>query len=317
MLDLVIVGAGPTGLYAAFLAGTNRLKTAIIEASIDLGGQLTLYKEKAIYDVPGFTQIEGGSLIESLYKQYEQYRADMPIHINTQAIDIIELENHYCVKTTTGVFETKTVLLANGGGLFKPRLLEMGVDESLKNIHYFVDDIRKYENQKIVILGGGDSAIDWALSFLTVTKDVTLIHRRHDFRAHMANVEKIQNTGHVLTPYTPKTLFHKGDKIEKILIENLENQTEMTLDVDHLFVFYGVSLAKQSTDLWQVELDHKAIKVDTSMQTNRQGVYAVGNCVYYPGKLKMIGTGFGEAATAIGAITNHLYPERKNPYLAK
>lgn len=317
MLDLVIVGAGPTGLYAAFLAGVNRLKTAIIEASIDLGGQLTLYKEKPIYDVPGYMKIDGGVLIETLYNQYIQYQRDIPIHINTQAIEVLETGNHYCVKTTSGIFEAKTVLLANGGGLFKPRLLDMTNDQTIENIHYFVDDISKYKNQKIVILGGGDSAIDWALSFLAVTPEVTLIHRRHDFRAHMAYVERIQKEGKVLTPFESKHMLINNQRIEKITIENLEDHLEMTLDVDHLFVFYGVSLAKQSSDLWQVELDHKAIKVNTNMQTSRQGIYAVGNCVYYPGKLKMIGTGFGEAATAIGAITNQLYPERKNPYLVK
>jgi ferredoxin/flavodoxin---NADP+ reductase len=159
--------------------------------------------------------------------------------------------------------------------------------------------------------------VDWAISFLNITDDLLLVHRRHDFRAHIGNVEKIKATGKVLTPYVVKELIGDDKTVKQVVLENTEDKSLKVMALDALMVFYGSIPQKQHIDIWQVETDHKGIRVKSNMETSRTGIYAVGNCVYYPGKLKMIGTGFGEAATAIGAITNHLYPERKNPYLAK
>jgi ferredoxin/flavodoxin---NADP+ reductase len=317
MKDLVIIGAGPTGLYSAFLAGMNQLETVVIEAAADLGGQVTLYKDKAIYDVPGFIKIDGGVMIDALHHQYMQYQDRIPILRDTQATQIIEHDGYYIIETTKGVFDTKTILLANGGGLFKPKPLEIGVDQTYENLYYHIEDIKKFNNQKVVILGGGDSAVDWALSFLNVTKDVYLIHRRHDFRAHLGPVEKIKSTGKVLTPYIIKELITHEQCIKEIVLENCEDKTQKKIELDALMVFYGSIPQRQQVDIWQVETDHKGIKVKSNMETSRKGIYAVGNSIYYPGKLRMIVTGLGEAATAIGAITNQLYPQRKNPYLVK
>jgi ferredoxin/flavodoxin---NADP+ reductase len=148
MKDLVIIGAGPTGLYSAFLAGMNKLNAIVIEASADLGGQVTLYKDKAIYDVPGFTKIDGGVIIEALHNQYLQYQDEIPILRDTQATQIIELEGYYIIETTQGVFDTKTILLANGGGLFKPKPLEIGLNAHFENLYYHVDNIQRFKDKK-------------------------------------------------------------------------------------------------------------------------------------------------------------------------
>lgn len=317
MKDLIIIGAGPTGLYSAFLSGMNQLKAMVIEASSDLGGQVTLYKDKAIYDVPGFDKVDGGVMIDALHRQYQPFQDDIPILRHTQAMQIIEHDGYYIIETTQGVFDTKTILLANGGGLFKPKPLEIAMQKVYQNLYYHIEDINAFSNQKIVVLGGGDSAVDWTLSMLDVTKDVLLVHRRNDFRAHIGPLEKLKTLGKVMTPYIAKRLIEVDGMIQAIEMEHVIDKTLMTLPLDALLVFYGNIPARQESDIWQVEMTPKGIKVQSDMQTSRSGIYAVGNSIYYPGKLRMIVTGLGEAATAIGAITHRLYPERKNPYLVK
>jgi len=311
MYELVIVGAGPAGLFAATCAAMNELNALVIESSSEFGGQLTLYKDKAVYDMPGFSKINAGDLVNSFYEQYKMYQNDVPIMLNTQAIDVIHHDHHFELKTNQGTFLTKTILLANGGGMFQPKKLEQG--DHLKEIYYTVSNIHDFQGKDVVVLGGGDSAVDWALTLEGIAKSITLIHRREDFRAHQRNVDLLKQKHHVLTPYIVKEVIGV-DSIEKLFIENTVTKETKEIKADALLVFYGVNPVKNRVDVWNVKVKDNSILVGQNMVTSREGIYAVGNSITYEGKLKMIVTALGEAATAIGAITKFLYPERTKTY---
>ena len=313
MYDLIIIGAGPAGLYAATSAAMHKLNACIIESAYEFGGTLNLYKQKMVYDMPGFVKISAGDLIDHLYQQYKPYESEVKMFLNCKATEINTLDTHYELVTNQGTFKTKTILLANGGGMFEPRLLELEGADAKSNIYYNVKDVSYFKDQELVVLGGGDSAVDWALTLSEVAKKVTLVHRRPDFRAHEVNVEKIREIGTVLTPYTPEALVGY-DKVDYLTLKHTENQSQIELKLDALFVFYGSNPAKTSMDKWGLDVENNLIKVASDMQTSKKGIYAIGNSVTYLGKRKMIVTGLGEAATAISAISQYLYPEKTITY---
>ncbi|RJX24127.1 MAG: NAD(P)/FAD-dependent oxidoreductase [Acholeplasma sp.] len=313
MYELVIVGAGPAGLYAATCAAMNELNAVVIESSQELGGQLTLYKDKAVYDMPGFAKISGGELVLSFYEQYKTYEKEVPIMLNTQALDVIHYDDHFDLITNQGTIQTKTILLANGGGMFQPKKLDVPFADQYPMIHYAVKNIMDYKNLNVVVLGGGDSAVDWALSLNTIAKSVTLVHRRHDFRAHQRNVDMFKEQGTILTPYIAKTL-HGDEKLQGLTLENTETKEEVLLKADAILVFYGATPVRSKADIWKVHFKDNSILVKQNMQTSCHRIYAVGNSITYEGKLKMIVTALGEAATAIGAITKYLYPAKTHSY---
>ncbi|MDY0210665.1 MAG: NAD(P)/FAD-dependent oxidoreductase [Acholeplasma sp.] len=310
MYDTIIIGAGPVGLYAASLAGINNLNACLIESASEYGGRLNLYKDKMVYDMPGFSSIKAKDLTELLFLQYKAYEDKVLLHLNTKIERIEPLEDGYLLITESKTFETKTILLANGGGLFQPIKLDLKEASNKQNLHYTIKDINAFKNQELVVLGGGDAAVDWALALHQVAKKVTLVHRRNDFRAHESNVIKVKNTLSVLTPFVPSEL--KGDSmIDSITLKNVETENTITLKLDALFVFYGSSVAKNSLDAWGVLHDKDHIIVSSDMQTSKKNIYAIGNGIDYKGKRKMIVTGLGEAATAISAITQVIYPNKQ------
>lgn len=309
MLDTIIIGSGPAGLYAATLAGMHNLKACILESAYEYGGTLNLYKEKMVYDMPGYTKISAGELIENLFNQYRQYENEIPLYLNEKAISVERIEGGYILKTTKTTYKTKTILLANGGGVFEPRLLDLENALGKTNIYYNVKSVSDFKNQDLVVLGGGDSSVDWALTLNEVANSVTLIHRRNEFRAHERNVIKIKETGTVLTPYVPTDVIGY-DKVEYLVIENTETKEQKEIKLDALFVFYGSQASKNTFEDWGLSYQNKLITVKSDMQTSLDNIYAVGNGVTYPGKRKMISTALGEAATAICAITQVLYPDK-------
>ncbi|MDO9629020.1 MAG: NAD(P)/FAD-dependent oxidoreductase [Acholeplasmataceae bacterium] len=313
MYDLIIIGAGPAGLYAATCAAMNKIKAAIIESSSEYGGQLTLYREKTIYDMPGFARINANDLANNLYLQYKEYEDEVPLYMNTQATGVEEHEHFYILHTNQGIFRTKTILLANGGGMFQPKKLEIPKAEKMINVHYFIKDTSILKDKDVVVLGGGDSAVDWALTLVGIAKSVTLVHRRHDFRAHQHNVEHARKKLNVMTPYVAKDVT--GDfTASELILEHIETKELVAIKTDAILVFYGVSPVKSKMDQWLVDVKDNSIMVSPNMQTSRNGIYAVGNSVFYEGKLRMIVTALGEAATAIGAITKFFYPEKTLTY---
>lgn len=311
MLDVLIIGAGPTGLYAAFLAGLRKLNAAVIESSSEAGGQLTaVYKDKYIYDIPGFPKVTALDYVKGQVKQWERFKEEIPIYYDEEALDIKKVEDYYEITTKQQVIQTKTVLIAHGGGGFVPQKLKTDVEYS--NILYFVKDLNVFKDKKVVVLGGGDSALDWAVSISNLTKDVTVVHRRNEFRALAATVDEFRSKGTILTPYMVQTVIGDDQTAEKLVLKHAQTHEELVIDADYILVNYGFLLSKSKLEQWGIEGDKGLIKVDSMMQTNLKGIYAAGNGIIYPGKVKLISTGQGEAATAIQAINNMLYPEREN-----
>lgn len=309
MLEVLIIGAGPTGLYAAFLAGLRKLKAAVIESSGDAGGQLTaVYKDKFIYDIPGFPKVTAADYIKDQLIQYQRFEKEIPIHYGCEALDIIKHNDYFEVITAKQTFETKNVLIAHGGGGFVPQKLR--IEKEFDNVLYFVKDLKQFENKKVAVLGGGDSALDWAVSVADFAKEVTLVHRRNEFRALPSTVEEFTQKGHIVTPYIVEDVTGDDLTAKELHLKHGQTGEKKSIDVDYILVNYGFLLSKSKLEEWGLEGDRGLINVDYMMETNVKGIYAAGNGVSYPGKVRLISTGQGEAATAIQSITTSLYPER-------
>lgn len=312
MLDVVIIGAGPTGIYAGFYAGMRKLSGVIIESLSYPGGQLTtLYKEKPIYDIPGFSKISAGDFIDKLVEQYQEFKDQVPLHLSTKVTALEVKEGFYLLHTDQGSFETKTIVIASGGGTFSPRLLSVPGADSKPNIIYRVDKLADFKGKRVVVLGGGDSALDWAVLLSEHGASVKIIHRRNDFRAHEDTIDKFKKSGEILTPYNVASVL--GDELATgLVIEHAETRETQTIPTDYIFVNYGFAPQPSLYQAWGFEVEGSAIKVSTTMETNIPGIYAVGNAASYPGKIKSITPGFGEVTLAISAINNRLFPQKNN-----
>ena len=315
MLDVLIIGAGPAGLYAAFYGGMKKLSAAIVESLPYVGGQLTtLYKEKPIYDIPGIKDITAGGFIDALMDQFADYQEDIPLHLNTKATTLEKIDGGYRVGTNTGLtFDTKTILITAGAGTFSPRLLEAEGASASKNIYYFVNSVRDFTGKDVTVLGGGDSAIDWGLLISSVTTKVDIIHRRNDFRAHEDSIEKFQRVGTILKPYNILKAMDVHNKVE-LLLEHVETKEQVVHSSDVVLVNYGLAPVPSVFAAWGLEMEGPAIKVTSAMATNLIGIYAAGNAATYDGKSKNILSGLGEVTTAIGVIAKYLYPNKAPVY---
>jgi len=312
--DLTIIGAGPVGLFAAFYAaGMRGMRTKIIEALEMTGGQLTvLYPEKYIYDVPGFPKILAKDLARQLEIQAMAYKPTLLLGekvIGLKPIDggIIELE------TTKGVHFSKTVLITAGHGAFTPKKLGNPSVEKFegRGVYYTVTDKWAFKDKKIMIVGGGDSAVDWALNLKDIAREVILVHRRGEFRAHEGSViELFHSPVRIMIPYEVKEAYG-GERLEAVKIFNNKTNEEQTIEVDALILQLGhlvdVSLFKS----WGLEMEGNAIRVNGRTETNIPGVYAAGDIAHQVDsvKLALLATGFGQAAIAVNVAKNYIDPK--------
>lgn len=308
--DITIVGGGPVGLFTAFYAHLRQAKVKIIDSLPQLGGQpAILYPEKTILDIPAFPSLTGEELTANLLKQLEPF--DTTICLNETVIGIQEGE-HLTISTSKGQHLSRALIIAMGGGAFKPRPLEIEGADALPNIHYHVSAIDQYKDQEVLILGGGDSAVDWALAFDTIAKKTTLVHRRDAFRALEHSVEALkQSTVEILTPYLPQALASQGDKASSLLVKKAKSDETITLPFDHLFVNYGFKSSVGTLKEWGLDLNRHRILVNSKQETSLTGVYAVGDCCAYDGKIDLIATGFGEAPTAVNNAMHLIRPNEK------
>ncbi len=310
--DLVIIGAGPVGIYGAFYAGLRELNVTLIDALPYLGGQLeTLYKEKYIYDLPGFPKITAGDFIQELVKQMETVQDAIDLQLQTTAQSIKKTENGFILTTNNGKIETKSIMIAAGNGVFKPRKIGCENEEG-NNLFYSIQSLDQFKDQEVVILGGGDSAVDWALMLEDIAKKVTIVHRRHEFRAKEFSVNKLKSSSvNILTPFTVSHLNKQGDAIESIVLNNVDTQSQETIQLDSLLVNYGFISSFGSLKEWPLEYVNEGIVVNTLGTTSIEGVFAVGNAAHYPGKLKLITPGLGEVPLVIDAIKHYIDPQYK------
>ncbi|MFB6802623.1 NAD(P)/FAD-dependent oxidoreductase [Peribacillus butanolivorans] len=311
--DITIIGGGPVGLFTAFYGGMRQAKVKIIESLPQLGGQLTaLYPEKFIYDIAGFPKVRAQELVENLKEQMKVFE---PTICLDEAVKLIEKQEDGTFKITTNLDThfSKSVIITAGNGAFQPRKLELedATRFENKNLHYFVNDMTRFKGRKVAILGGGDSALDWALMLEPIAEKVTLIHRRDKFRAHEHSVNQLMNSSvEVKTPYVPSELVG-ADQITKIVLEHTKTQQKELVDIDDLIVNYGFISSLGPIKEWGLKLEKNSIIVNSKQETNISGIYAAGDICTYEGKVKLITTGFGEGPTAVNNAKAYIDPKAK------
>jgi len=311
--DILIIGAGPAGMFAAFYGGMRQASVKIIESMPQLGGQLSaLYPEKDIYDVAGFPKIRSQELVDNLAEQMKHF--PVTICLEESVLKVTKLEERlFEIVTDKSTHLCRAVIITAGVGAFQPRRLELPEASKYekKNLHYFVNDLKIFTNKKVLISGGGDSAVDWALMLEPYAEKVTLIHRRDKFRAHESSVENLLKSS--IDVRTPKeiTYLHGQDYIEKVTLEDCKTGEKCDMDVDAVIVNFGFISTLGPIAEWGFEIENGSIVVDSRMETSIPGIFAAGDVTTYPGKLKLIAVGFGEAPTAINNAKVYIDPDAK------
>lgn len=315
--DLTIIGGGPAGIFAGFYAGLREASAQLIESLPVLGGQVSaLYPEKRILDVAGIPDIQAQHLINSQVEQFKQF----PIELKTEqtVTNIEKTADGFVVTTPTEVTHSKTVLIAVGNGSFSPRPLVIDNVKEFegKSLFYAVTDLSHFKGHRVLIAGGGDSALDEALMLEPVAKSVHLIHRRNEFRALEHTVAQVKaSTIDVQTPYMIKAIEKTASGM-LVTVKKMRSEDETeTFEVDDVIVSYGFTSDHKTVDGWDIDLatEHRLFKVNSQMETSVPGVYAIGDSVTYPGKQALIATAYGEAPIAVNSIMAALYPDRRGP----
>ena len=310
-IDLAIIGGGPVGLFAAFYAGLRQMSVKIIDSLDVLGGQLvTLYPEKYIYDVAGFPKVLAKDLAKNLVEQGMQYGAIDCTGEQVQALDFDETTRIFALRTSVTTHHARAILIAAGVGSFQPKTLPLKEAESFhgKGLHYFVKKLDVFKGTRVLIVGGGDSAVDWANMLAPITAEQTLIHRRDGFRAHEDSVTRMRQTKtNILVFHELKALQGDG-RVERAVIFDNRTKQERMLEVDHVIVNIGFDTSLGPIKDWGLETEGGQIKVDQMMHTSRPGIFAAGDIAAFPGKLKLIATGFGEACIAVNFAKHYLDP---------
>lgn len=317
--DITIIGAGPVGLSAAFWAGMRNSSSRIIDSLPDIGGQCTtLYPEKWIYDVPGHPRVLASDLITQLREQsLEQF--DIPVHVETTAERISYEDDLVVLHTNRGDLRSRTVIVAGGHGAFEPkRLPTSDIDMTPwehRGAHYLVSEKSEFAGKRVVIVGGGDSAFDWALNLLDTAIHVTLVHRRDGFRAHEATVSEVmekvaEGLIDLKVPYVIRQV--DGDeRVESVTLHHTGDDTVAPerIECEAVLLQLGFSTKLGPLKEWGFELDKGAIRVDPVMRTNLDRVWACGDISTFDGKLKLIATGFAESAIAVAQAVHTIRPE--------
>lgn len=316
--DIIIIGAGPTGLFAVFEAGLLKLKCHLIDALPQPGGQLAeLYPKKPIFDIPGYPSVGAGELIDNLMEQIKQFQPEFTLSETAEHINKND-DGTFVVTTNKGTkIKGKSVAIAGGLGTFEPRKPEIPNLSKYeeKGVEYFVKNPEQFKDKNIVIAGGGDSALDWSIFLADVAKSVTLVHRRNEFRGALDSVEKVQKLKkegkiNLITPAEVIEL-QGNEKLESLVLDK-EGEKQI-LKADFFIPLFGLVPKLGAIASWGLEIEKNAIKVNNALdyQTNIDGIYAIGDINTYPGKLKLILCGFHEATLMCQSIYNRLNPSRK------
>ena len=314
-VDVVIIGAGPVGLFAIFECGMARLSCHVFDALDRVGGQCAaLYPEKPIYDIPAYPQILGADLVHQLNLQAAPFNPTF--HLNEQVVSIIKQGDTWLIHGSKGTeLTSKAIIIAAGVGAFGPNKPPLDNIDSFEgtSIHYYVNQRESYRGKRIVIAGGGDSAVDWAISLSDIAERVMVVHRRPKFRAapeSEARLKALSDSGVIdlVVPYQLSALEGENGQLTAVVVESLEGD-QKRLEADVLLPFFGLSMNLGPIAEWGLGLEKNHILVDHStMQTTTPGIYAIGDVASYPGKMKLILTGFAEGALAAHAIRQYIYP---------
>ena len=316
--DLLIIGAGPCGLFTVFEAGLLKLKCHLVDSLPLAGGQLTeIYPKKPIYDIPGFPEILAGDLIENLMEQIAPFKPGFTLGERAEKIEKLE-DGRFCLTTSRGSKHAAPVIVIAGGlGCFEPRKPPISniSEYEDKGVEYIIKEPELYRDKKIVIAGGGDSALDWAIYLSEVASEVTMVHRRKGFRGALDSVEKVEKlaaSGSIkLITEAQVTGLSGTGKLDEVTIKH-KTKGEFTHKTDHFIPLFGLSPKLGPISEWGLNINRSAIEVDTfDYSTNIKGIYAVGDINTYPGKLKLILCGFHESTLMVQSAFKHIYPEKK------
>jgi thioredoxin reductase (NADPH) len=318
--DITIIGGGPTGIFALFYAGMRKATAQIVDALPELGGQLTaLYPEKYIFDVAGFPKVLAKDLVKSLAEQAAQFQ--QPIHLGQRVVGLEEENGHFVLVTDRDRFPTRSIVIAAGIGAFSPRRLPQACAQPWygRGVYDVVTDPEAFRDRKVVIIGGGDSAFDWGVQLLDRASRVSVVHRSDRFRAHAATVSQFQDA--VAAGRADLFTFHElhdvkcqgdPDRFSHIELRDVKAKTvTRELEADVVLPMLGFVSDMGAIGEWGLSIEKDEILVNSMMETGRPGIYAAGDVTTYPGKLKLIASGFAEAATAVNQAVHWVYPEKK------
>ncbi|KRM87765.1 trxB1 protein [Lacticaseibacillus thailandensis DSM 22698 = JCM 13996] len=335
--EITIVGGGPAGMFAAFYAGMRGADVLLVESTAALGGQpATQYPQKMIYDIAGIDGVNGVALTQRLAQQMDHFQPEIRLDTRVDSInpatgtdlvvDWLQVDANtpaakanphgYILQTNQGSIATQTVLIATGGGAFAPRRLAVDYPTEWdgQRVIYTVRDVAALTGQTLAIAGGGDSAIDWALTLVDRAQDVHLIHRRQQFRGLESSVAQLkQSRVHIHTPFVIDGLSLTANDQLAVDLRPVHGDEHEHLVVDRLLVNYGFASDNKQLRRWELALDHNLVTVDRLYQTSRPGIFAIGDVVTYPGKVKLIANAFGEAPIAVDAALRTIHPDLRQP----
>jgi len=314
-VDLVLVGAGPVGLYGAYYAGVRGLRVALVDSLPEPGGQVTaMYPEKPIYDIAGFPSVRGRELVDNLVAQAG--RCDPLYLLGQQAQSLARVPRddgpqRFRLTTASGaVVDCGAVVVTGGIGTFTPRPLPAGEDFLGRGLSYFVPSLTDFAGTDVVVVGGGDSACDWTLALRPVARSVTLVHRRRAFRAHAATVEAVRSCGAAVVTDAQVTRIEGNGQVERVEVSVRGEERPTVLPAQRVVAALGFLADLGPMREWGFDLhDNRHLVVDSTMSTDVPGVYAAGDIAEYPGKVRLIAVGFGEVATAVNNAAVHLDPD--------
>ncbi|MBK9151804.1 MAG: NAD(P)/FAD-dependent oxidoreductase [Saprospiraceae bacterium] len=316
--DIIIIGAGPVGLFTVFEAGLLKLRCHLIDVLGQPGGQLTeIYPKKPIYDIPGYPSILAGDLVKNLMEQIAPFKPGFTLGERAEKLEKTG-EKEYTVTTHRGTrISAPVVAIAGGLGCFEPRKPPIENIEAFedKGVDYIIKDPEKYRGKKVLVAGGGDSALDWSIILADIAKEVTLIHRRTSFRGALDSVEKVMdlarnNKINLITEAQAVGLNGNG-VLKEVIIEQ-DGKSPVAYEADHFIPLFGLAPKLGPIGDWGLEIENNAIKVDTyDYSTNLPGIYAIGDINTYPGKLKLILCGFHEGTLMVQSAFKYIYPDQK------
>ncbi|MGV6860489.1 MAG: NAD(P)/FAD-dependent oxidoreductase [Putridiphycobacter sp.] len=319
--DIIIIGAGPVGLFTVFEAGLLKLKCHLIDSLPQPGGQLAeIYPKKPIYDIPGYPTVDAGELIDNLMEQAAPFKPGFTLGESAVTIDETD-DNKFIVTTNKGTKHLAPIVMIAGGlGVFEPRKppvenLEQFED---KGVEYIIKDPEFYRGKKVVVAGGGDSALDWSIYLVEnkIASELSLVHRRTSFRGHLDSVQKVMDLAEAgkinLITEAEVTGIHGANHVEAVTIKH-KTEGEVKKECDHFVPLFGLKPSLGPIADWGLEIEKNAIKVDTvAYTTNRPGIYAIGDVNTYQGKLKLILCGFHEGTIAVQDAFARIHPDKKN-----
>ncbi|WP_290369549.1 NAD(P)/FAD-dependent oxidoreductase [Pseudoneobacillus rhizosphaerae] len=315
LYDVTIIGGGPVGLFTAFYCGMREMETKIIEFLPYLGGKVSyFYPEKMIRDIGGIPSISGENLVRQLEEQANTFEPTIVLKQQIVGLEKLSDGTFLLISHTGERHHTRSIILATGFGTLKSGKLDLADAKKYegKNLHYTVERLNDFKDKHVLISGGGNSAVDWANELLPIAKKITVVHRRNEFSGLERNLSNLRkSSASIMTPYVLDSLHGKNERMTSVSLKNVETEENIEIDIDEVLVNHGYSIDLGPIKDWGLEFENGSIKVDSSMGTSINGVFAVGDIASYQNKLHLIAGGFTEGPTAVNSAKAFIEPGKE------